>query len=90
VKCELQSKEENCFELRPEKSLELIFISDNFREFVSKFNSSINRTDLSFRNVKTKEYSFTLGLKTVLKCPSEVPMVDISSGLRVEELLGVL
>jgi hypothetical protein len=29
-------------------------------EFASKFNSSINRADLSFRNVKTKESNLGL------------------------------
>jgi hypothetical protein len=45
---------------RPKKSLELIFISDNIKEFASKFNSSINGTNLSFRNVKTKESNLGL------------------------------
>jgi hypothetical protein len=45
---------------RPEKSLELIFISDNIKEFASKFNSSINRTNLSFSNIKTKESNLGL------------------------------
>jgi len=46
--------------LRPKKSLELIFISNKIREFAGQFNSSINGTNLSFRNVKTKESNLGL------------------------------
>jgi hypothetical protein len=40
---------------RPEKSLELIFISDNIWEFLS-----IDGADLPFRNMKTNESNFGL------------------------------
>jgi len=45
---------------RSKESLELIFISDDIREFAGKSNSSINRTNLSFRDVKTKESNLGL------------------------------
>jgi hypothetical protein len=68
--------------------LELSFFCDHIRKFISKLDGSINRTDLSFRNIKTKESDLSLEKLDLFGKNNKATMLDSDIYINISLLIN--